>query len=110
MSEPPTQRLPQANAPTQNAPNDAPLRRTTSKDLSLVSLAPKWSGSETALTIHEFFEIVEGSGKIGNWTETDQIKVCALKLTQRVFYSATPELRDPDVTLQEFKTHFLKRF
>jgi len=26
------------------------------------------------------------------------------------FYSATPELRDPDITWHEFKTHFLKRF
>jgi hypothetical protein len=77
-----------------------------------VSLVPKWSGSDTALPIHEFFDIIEGSGKIGNWTEADQIQVCALKLTDpaRAYYGATPELRDPAITWQEFKAHFLKRF
>ena len=112
MAEPPTQGLPQVGAPTQMAPNDASLRRATSKDLSLVSLVPKWSGSETALPIQEFFEILEDSGEIGKWTEADQIQVCALKLTDaaRAFYSATPELRDPAMNWQEIKTQFLMRF
>jgi len=112
MSEPPTQQVPQLPASTHNVPNDAPLRRATSKDLSLVTLVPKWSGSETALPNQEFFEAIEGSGKIGNWTEADQIQMCALELTDaaRAFYSATPELRDPAITWQEFKSHFLKRF
>lgn len=73
---------------------------------------PKWNGGETPLTIQEFFENVDGSRRIGNWTETDEIQLCALKLTDaaRAFYSATPELHDPAITWQEFKTHFLKRF
>ena len=57
------------NVLTQDAPNDAPLRRTAYKDLSLVSLVPKWSVGETAPPINEFFEIIEGSAAIGNWTE-----------------------------------------
>ena len=83
------------NAPIQNEPNDAPFRRTVSKDLSLVSLVPKWSGGETALPINEFFEILEGSAAIGNWTEADQKQVFVLKLTDaaRAFYSATLCLR-----------------
>jgi hypothetical protein len=103
MSDPVTQ-----NVPTHNAP----LRRAASKDLSLVSLVPKWSGGETALPINEFFEIIEGSAAIGNWTEPDQKQVCALKLTDaaRAFYSATLELRDPTITWQDFKARFLQRF
>jgi len=107
MSDPVTQ-----NVPTQNAPNDVPLRHAASKDLSLVSLVLKWSGGETALPINEFFDIIEGSAAIGNWTEGDQKQVCALKLTDaaRAFYSATPELRDPNNTWQDFKARFLQRF
>jgi len=52
------------NVQTQNAPNDVPLRRADSKDLSLVSLVPKWSGGETALPIIEFFEIIKDSAVI----------------------------------------------
>ena len=100
------------NVLTQNAPNDAPLRRAVPKDLSLVSLVPIWSGGGTALPINEFFETIEGSAAIGNWTEADQNQVCALKLTDaaRAFYSATPELRNPTITWQDFKERFLLRF
>ena len=97
---------------TQEAPNDAPLRRAAYKDLSLVSLVPKWSGGETGPTINEFFEIIEGSASLGNWTEADQKQVCALKLTDaaRAFNNATPELRDPNISWQDFKVGFLQRF
>lgn len=98
--------------PTQNAQNDVPLRRAGYKDLSLVSLIPKWSGGETAPPIQEFFDTIEGSAEIGNWTEADRKQVCALKLTDaaRAFYSATPELRDPNTTWPDFKLRFLQRF
>jgi hypothetical protein len=77
-----------------------------------VSLVPKWSGGETALPINEFFEFIEGSTAIRNWTDADQKQVCALRLTDaaRAFYSATPELRDPATTCQDFKARFLQRF
>jgi hypothetical protein len=32
---------------------------TTAKDLSLVSLLPKWSGTEKSVSVEEFFESVE---------------------------------------------------
>jgi len=100
------------NVPTQERPNDAPLRRAASKDLSLVSLMPKWSGGETAPPINEFFEFIEGSAVIENWTEAVQKQVCALKLTDaaRAFYRAIPELRDPTISWQDFKVRFLQRF
>ena len=80
------------NVQNHNMPKDAPLRRAALKDLSLVSLVPEWSGGDTAPPINEFFEIIEGSATIGNWTEADLKQVCALKVTDavRVFYSATP--------------------
>jgi len=100
------------NAPAWNVPDDAPLRRAGYKDLSLVSLVPRWSGGESALPIHEFFGTIEGSAAIWNWTQADMKQVCALKLTDavRAFYSATPELRSPNTTWQDFKSRFLQRF
>jgi len=40
---------------------------TVHKDLSLISLVPKWSGSETAVCLEEFFSRIEGSARVGNW-------------------------------------------
>ena len=100
------------NAPTLNVPDDATLRRVTIKDLSLVSLVPRWSGGETAPPIGEFFETIESYAAIGNWSEADCKQICALKLTDaaRAFYSATSELRDPAIAWQDFKARFLSRF
>jgi Holliday junction resolvase len=49
--------------------------------------------------LSEFFETIEGSARIGNRTEDDQIQLCAPKLTDssRGFYRATAELRGPNV-------------
>jgi len=33
---------------------------TAHKDLSLISLVPKWSGSESAISLEEFFSSIEG--------------------------------------------------
>jgi len=93
-------------------PDDAPLRSTVYKDLSLVSLVPRWSGGESAPPIQEFFDTIEGSAAIGNWTQADMKQVCALKLKNaaRGVYSATPELRSPNTTWQDFKSRFCKGF
>ena len=103
---------PDQNAFAGNAPDDVPLRRAGYKDLSRVSLVPKWSGGDSAPPIQEFFDTIEGSAAIGNWTQADMKQVCALKLTDaaRAFYSATPELRSPNTTWQDFKSRFLQRF
>ena len=41
-------------------------RSTVPKDLALVSLIPKWSGTEKFLSVTEFFELVESSARIRN--------------------------------------------
>ena len=46
------------NGPALNVPDDAPLRRAGYKDLSLVSLAPGWSGGESAPLIQEFLALL----------------------------------------------------
>jgi len=72
------------NASALNVPDDASLRRAGYKDLSLVSLVPKWSRCESAPSIQEFFDTIAGSAAIGNWTQADMKQVRALKLTDEL--------------------------
>jgi hypothetical protein len=67
---------------------------TVSKDLSLVSFIPKWSVTDKSVTVNEFFEIVDSTAKVGNWSEKDKIKISVLRLTDiaKSFYSGCIEL------------------
>jgi hypothetical protein len=91
---------------------EAALRHVGPKDMSLVSLIPKWSGTPSATPLVEFLETIEATGKMGNWTESDQMQVCALRLTDttRAYYISTPALRAPTITWLEFKANLSKRF
>ena len=102
----------QPGTEAQNAAESAPLRRLAAKDLSLVTLVPKWGGTDKSIPLAEFLDSIDGTANIGNWTEADKMQVCVLRLTDnaRDFYRATPELRDPTITWENFKEHFLKRF
>jgi hypothetical protein len=68
--------------------------------------------SDSALPLHDFFEAVERSANIGNWSESDRIQVCVLKLTDaaKAFYKVSIDLCDPDISWQNFKLAFQKRF
>ena len=85
---------------------------TVHKDLSLISLVPKWSGSETAVPLEEFFSSIEGSARVGNWEDTDKCQVAILKLTDaaKQFYNGCSELHLADVTWHKFKSVFRHRF
>jgi hypothetical protein len=54
---------------------------TVNKDLSLISLVPKWSGLEAGVPLEEFFASIEGSDQIGRWDESDKIRIAILKYT-----------------------------
>jgi hypothetical protein len=85
---------------------------TVHKDLSLISLVPKWSGSESAISMEEFFSSIEGSAKIGHWAEADCLQVAVLKLVEsaKTFYYSCPELHGETVSWQSFKAIFRERF
>jgi len=85
---------------------------TAHKDLFLVSLVPKWSGSESAISLEEFFSSIEGSAKTGHWAEADCLQVAVLKLAEsaRTFYFSCPQLHEETVTWQMFKAIFRERF
>ena len=80
--------------------------------MSLVSLIPKWSGTDKAIPLQEFFEAIDGSAKLGNWTDTDKIQVAVLRLTDvaKSFFNAELELHASDVTWARCKEAFYKRF
>ena len=81
---------------------------TVHKDLSLVSLVPKWSGLDSAVPIEEFFASIEGAAQIGKWEEPDQIRIAVLKLTDaaRLFYNRCPELHERNATWHMFRSVF----
>jgi hypothetical protein len=85
---------------------------TVAKDLSLVSFIPKWTGTDKSLQVNEFFQTVESTANIGNWSEKDKIQITILRLadTAKAFYSGCLELHAPDITWEKFKAQFLKRF
>jgi len=85
---------------------------TAHKDLSLVSLVPKWSGSESAISLEEFFSSIEGSAKREHWAEADCLQAAVLKLavSASTFYFSCPELHGESVTWQSFKAIFRDRF
>ena len=96
----------------QNLQAQLQTRTPVTKDLSLVALVPKWSGTDKAIPLHEFFETIESTGKIGNWTQEDMVRIATLKFTDvaRAFYNGTLELHDQRITWAAYKTDFHNRF
>ena len=70
------------------------------KDLSLVSLVPKWSGSESSVSLEDFFASVESASRTENWTGRDNFEIAIYKLTDSAkrFYQGCPEFHKPEAT------------
>jgi hypothetical protein len=66
---------------------------TVHKDFCLVSLIPKWSGTESAISPEEFFSSIEGHLAVD---------------TVRTFYNSCPKLHGESVLWQNFETTFRK--
>jgi hypothetical protein len=80
--------------------------------LSLISLVPKWSGSETAVSLEELINIVETAARIGRWQDRDNFEIAVLRLTDsvKVFYQGYAELHAQDASWQTFKEVFRRRY
>jgi hypothetical protein len=85
---------------------------TIHKDLSLISLVPKWSGLESAVSLEEFISSIEGAAKIGRWQDSDCVQIAVLKLIDltKSFYNACQDLHTEDTIWQKFKEVFQQRF
>jgi len=72
---------------------------TVNKDISLITLVPRWSGSKSTNSLEEFISTIEASARIGLWEDRDKVEIAALKLevAARIFYqgvqSSTCETR-----------------
>jgi hypothetical protein len=85
---------------------------TVHKDMSLISLIPKWSGSEIAVPLEEIISSLVGAAGVAKWQESDTLELALLKITDsaKLFYIGCPELHTKDTTWQTFKSAFRKRF
>jgi hypothetical protein len=85
---------------------------TTTKDLSLLTLVPKWAGTETSGSLHEFLSAVENMAEMGNWSDKDKVRIATMKLEDaaRVFVEAAPEIRGREVSWADFKKALQHRF
>jgi hypothetical protein len=45
------------------------------KDMSLITLVPKWDGSESAGNLEEFLTRVDTAALLGNWQDNDKTQV-----------------------------------
>jgi len=61
--------------------------QTVHKDLSLISLVPKWSGAENATPL-EFLASVDRAALIGRWQDADCFNIVVLRLADpaKAFY------------------------
>jgi hypothetical protein len=85
---------------------------TVHKDLSVITLVPKWSGTETAIPLDEFFSSIEGAARVGQWADTDKFQVAVLKLSDVAtqFYNGCSELHSTEIRWDKFKSEFRRRF
>jgi len=85
---------------------------TVHKDFSLISLIPRWSGSDSTNSLEEFISTFEASARIGRWEPKDTVEIASLKLegSARVFYQGCAELHTRDASWNTFKEVFRKRY
>jgi hypothetical protein len=112
MAEAFAQQITRLQAEMQHLQAKSQARTPLTKDLSLVALVPKWSGTEKAIPLHEFLETIESAGCLRNWSQQDLIRIATLKFTDvaRTFYKGTLELHDLRIAWTAFKVAFHERF
>jgi hypothetical protein len=78
----------------------------------LITLIPKWMGSESDVTLEEFLTSVESAAKIGRWHHSDICEIAALKLagTAKQFYQGCTAIHREEASWQTFKTAFRRRY
>ena len=84
---------------------------TVHKDVSLITLVPKWTDTDAAVTLEQFISSVESSARLVRWEESDKVEVALLKLagSAKIFYKGCSELHSDGLTWAKFKTVFRNR-
>ena len=73
---------------------------TLHKDLSLISLEPKWSGAENDTPLEECLAIIDRAALIGKWQDMDCLNIGVLRLAglAKTFYITCLELHTKDAS------------
>jgi hypothetical protein len=66
--------------------------QAVAKDLSLISLVPRWTGTNKQCPLHEILGSLEDEASLGILSDTDKVKVTSLKLSDaaRLYFNAAP--------------------
>ena len=82
------------------------------KDLSLITLVPKWTVSDSVVALEEFISSIESFARLGRWEEKDQVEIALLKLagSAKTFYNGCPELHACCLTWQQLKAVLRNRY
>jgi hypothetical protein len=110
MAEALAQQLSKLQLEVQNLQAQLQAKSLVTKDVSVVSLVPKWTGTDKGIPLNEFLEAVERAAWIGNWSDKDKVQVVILRLHEnaRVSYDGMLELHNTEITWASFKTIFLE--
>ena len=94
MAETVAQQMAKLQTEVQTLQAQLQARPTATKDLSLIALTPKWAGNDKAIPLHEFFETIESTARVANWSPEEMVRIAVLKLTDnaRSFYNVNLEL------------------
>jgi hypothetical protein len=82
------------------------------RHLSSISLIPKWSGTDRGISVHESFDTLEFTAEIGNWSDSDKVRITVLILTAvaEAFYVSSVDRQGADVSWKAMKAKFLHKF
>jgi hypothetical protein len=85
---------------------------TATKDMWVANLVEPWRGESNSMPVLEFFESINEAAEMGRLSSKDKVRLARLKIrgAARAFYSAQPQLKADDITYEEFRATFVKRF
>jgi hypothetical protein len=68
------------------------------KDLTLITLVPKGSGSDSTVTLEEFLSSIKSAARIARWQDADKQEIADIKLvvSVKLFYQGCAELHKED--------------
>jgi len=76
------------------------VMHTVHKDMSLISLVPKWSGAVNASPLEEFLASTDRVVLIGRWQDVDCFNIAILRLADpaKALYNTCTELHTKDAS------------
>lgn len=85
---------------------------TVTKDLTIANLIENWRGDGSGIPVHAFFKKIDDAASIGNWSDSDKVRIVSLKLRgpAALYYNSCPQLQKPDLKYETLTQQFIERF